>query len=207
VVDLAAGTGKFTRGLASSGNAPTVIAAEPMQGMLTQLRAAVPAAPVLAATAERLPFATGGLDGITIAQAFHWFDAPVALVELRRVLKAGGLLIPLWNHRDMSEPWVAELTAILNRYEADKPRPDMETWREAFAETELFTPLEVQLFRHSQPITRESIVDRVTSMSFVILLEPARRQALIDEVQALMPASGAALDMPYETEVLWCRSR
>jgi SAM-dependent methyltransferase len=178
-----------------------------MQGMLTQLRAAVPTAPVLAAAAERLPFARGSLDGITVAQAFHWFDAPTALIELRRTLKADGLLIPLWNHRDMNEPWVAELTAILNRYEADKPRPDMETWRTAFEATDLFTPLEVRHFRHSQAIDRESIVDRVTSMSFVILLEPARRQALIDEVQALMPASGEALDMPYDTEVFSCRAR
>jgi ubiquinone/menaquinone biosynthesis C-methylase UbiE len=207
VVDLAAGTGKFTRGLVHAPNAPDVMAAEPMEGMLTQLRSVLPATPALASTAERLPVRARSLDGVTVAQAFHWFDAALTLTELHRVLRPGGLIVPLWNKRDMTVPWVAELTSILNRYEEDKPRPDMETWQPAFAATELFSPLEERVFRHSQPMNRDSIVDRVASMSFVILLSPDRRRALVDEVQALMPKSGEDTEMPYNTHVYWGRAR
>ena len=44
-------------------------------GMRALLRATVPRRARVAATAEALPFATASLDAITVAQAFHWFDA------------------------------------------------------------------------------------------------------------------------------------
>jgi len=73
VADVAAGTGKFTRLLEPTG--AWVVAVEPVEGM----RARLPRMPVAAASAERLPFRGESLDAITVAQAFHWFDAPAAL--------------------------------------------------------------------------------------------------------------------------------
>ena len=77
VLDLAAGTGKFTRLLEPLG--ADLLAAEPVVGMQAILHERSPQVPVLASTAELLPFVDGSLDAITVAQAFHWFDAPVAL--------------------------------------------------------------------------------------------------------------------------------
>src|SRR5437879_5536038 len=85
VCDLAAGTGKLTRLLAPS--SAELIAVEPVEGMSRHLRAAQPGVPVVAATAEALPFADGSLDAVTVAQAFHWFDADRAFGELARVLR------------------------------------------------------------------------------------------------------------------------
>ncbi len=88
VVDVAAGTGKLTRVLAHTGAA--TLAVEPMPGMRLQLRQTVPAARLVAASAEQLPLRSGRADAITVAQAFHWFDLPVATAEFRRVLRPGG---------------------------------------------------------------------------------------------------------------------
>ena len=50
--------------------------------------------PVVGGTAERIPVVTGAVDAVVVAQAFHWFDAPVALAEMARVLRPGGWLRP-----------------------------------------------------------------------------------------------------------------
>src|SRR4051794_18524522 len=87
-VDVAAGTGILTTLLAPTGC--TLLAIEPVEGMRAELRALLPQVPCASGIAEALPIASASVDGVTIAQAFHWFDAERALVELRRVLRIGG---------------------------------------------------------------------------------------------------------------------
>src|SRR5690606_39572748 len=63
-------------------------------------------------SAQTLPLADGALDAVVCAQAFHWFAGREALDEFHRVLRPGGRLGLVWNVRDESVDWVAELTAI-----------------------------------------------------------------------------------------------
>src|SRR5438876_726690 len=98
VVDLGAGTGKLTRGLVALGHRVTAV--EPLPEMLAQLRAAVPDATPLSGGAEAIPLADASADVVVCAQAFHWFDQPVALREIARVLRPGGSIALAWNVRD-----------------------------------------------------------------------------------------------------------
>ena len=82
VADVAAGTGKLTRLLTPQGGA--LVGIEPVAGMRSTFVAMCPGVPLVAATAEQLPLAGSALDAITVAQAFHWFDAPAALGEFAR---------------------------------------------------------------------------------------------------------------------------
>ncbi len=84
ILDLAAGTGKLTRQLQARG--AQCIAVEPSASMREVFSRMVPGVPVVGATAEQIPIATGAIDVVVVAQAFHWFDAPVALAEIARVL-------------------------------------------------------------------------------------------------------------------------
>jgi len=82
VLDLAAGTGKFTRLLVPTG--ASMIAVEPVEGMRRVLRDVLPAIDILDGTAESIPAADESVDLVVCAQAFHWFDGPAALAEIRR---------------------------------------------------------------------------------------------------------------------------
>jgi SAM-dependent methyltransferase len=110
VLDVGAGTGKLSRLLASTG--AEVIAAEPLAAMRLVV-ACLRGVAVLGGRAEALGLRSAACDVVTVAQAFHWFDAPVALAEMHRVLRPGGHLFLVWNVRDTGRSWVREFNQAL----------------------------------------------------------------------------------------------
>jgi SAM-dependent methyltransferase len=208
VLDLAAGTGKFTRLLEPLG--ADLLAAEPVVGMQAILHERSPAVPVLSCTAEQLPFAAGSLDAIAVAQAFHWFDAPVALADAARVLRTGGRLGLVWNARDRSRPHVDALWSIMDRVEKQAPWRKHEEWHEAaFTETAFFGPLHEATFHQVQVMTVEEVVDRFRSVSHVAVLPPEEQAAVLDEVRAMVTshpdtAGHDHIEIPYRVDAYWC---
>ncbi len=86
VLDVAAGTGDFTRELARVGHRP--VATDLSFGML---RAGRGMPERVQADAAHLPFATGSFDGITCGYALRNFtDLGATLAEMARVLRPGG---------------------------------------------------------------------------------------------------------------------
>ena len=85
-----------------------------------------------AGAAEALPFADGSLDAITVAQAFHWFDADrgAARSSIACCGRADGSRL-VWNARDRSVPWVDEVWSIMDRVEKRAPWRDHDEWRES----------------------------------------------------------------------------
>jgi SAM-dependent methyltransferase len=203
VADVAAGTGKFTRLLAPSG--AWLVAVEPVE----EMRARLPSMPTVGATAEALPFADGSLDAITVAQAFHWFDAAAALEEFHRVLRPGGRVALVWNARDRSVPWVDEVWSIMDRVEKRAPWRAHDEWREsAFVDTPWFAPLHEATFRHEQILSPSDVVERVRSVSHVAVLPPERQRAVLDEVRTLLrddPATAGREEvaLPYRVDAFW----
>ncbi|MGN5477362.1 class I SAM-dependent methyltransferase [Cupriavidus basilensis] len=207
VVDLGAGTGKFTRRLAATGAA--VIAVEPVDEMRAQLSAALPAVQAVAGTAEAIPLPDASVDAVVCAQAFHWFANEHAMAEIRRVLRPGGTLGLVWNVRDESMPWVARLTTIMTPFEGDAPRFYKGDWKRVFPAGG-FGPLTLQSlpYVHEGP-PQQVIVDRVMSVSFIASLPPeqqagvrAQLRAVIDADPAL--AGRAQVAFPYRTEAYSC---
>lgn len=119
VLDLGAGTGKFTPRLLATG--ASVIAVEPVAAMLDKLAAAHPDVRPLVGTADAIPLPDASVDAVVCAQAFHWFATAEALDEIHRVLKPGGRLGLVWNMRDARVPWVAGMDRIVNEFEGDAP--------------------------------------------------------------------------------------
>lgn len=202
VLDLGAGTGKFTRRLLETG--ARVAAVEPVEAMRTRLAGACPEVECRAGTAEAIPFADGSFDAVVCAQAFHWFAGPRSLAEILRVLVRGGRLGLIWNSRDSRVPWVARLDALVDRYEGDAPRFHSGAWRAAFPFPGL-APLDEDVFSFVHVGSPEDvIVNRVKSTSFIAALPPSGQAAVVDEVRAIVASEPTLADrdevaMPYRT--------
>ncbi|WP_410563898.1 methyltransferase domain-containing protein [Amycolatopsis sp. cmx-4-61] len=205
VLDLGAGTGKLTLGLAALGL--DVTAVEPDAEMRAQLERAVPSVTSLAGQAERIPLPDGAVDAVFVGQAFHWFDVPVALTEIGRVLRPGGVCVPLWNYEDESVPWVAEFTAV-GRDGAPRPT-SIEDMREVTHPR--FEPFESGRFRHAQRRTAESLLETIATYSQVIVSAPAESAALLGRLRQFLAGNPATahgeFDLPLITTALRARRR
>lgn len=115
VLELGAGTGLATRGLAGR----RVVATDLGPNMLARLHRNLPAVPVAVARGEALPFADACFDGVCGAQMWHWVDVPTAAAEVARVLRPGGWLALWWNDVDADgQRWFEDQQA---RLEASSP--------------------------------------------------------------------------------------
>ncbi len=203
LLDLGAGTGKLSRLAAARG--ATVVAVEPAAAMIRQ--AAGPGVLAVRAVAEALPVRRHGADAVCAASAFHWFDGRRALGEMHRVLRRGGRLALLWNQRDDAVPWVAALSAVVNRREEGWPRYRSGEWRAAFdGARDLFRPLEDAHFHHVHELSPEGVLDRIASVSFLAVLPEAERAGIAAEVRAILAshpetAGRAELRLAYRTDV------
>jgi SAM-dependent methyltransferase len=207
-LDLAAGTGKLTRMLGEE----RVVAVEPLASMREHFARVLPEVPLLAAVAERLPFADGSFAAVACAQAFHWFDGERALAEIHRVLEPGGRLALLWNIKDETVPWVRELGDILRPYQDRVPQEITGDWRGAFEAGGLFGPIQEARFPHAQPLDAPGLVERYASASYVAILPEPERRDVLARIRSLAEThpdltGRAAFDLPYVTELHWCERR
>jgi len=202
VVDLAAGTGKFTRRLLPIG--ARVFAVEPVEAMRRTLALVVPGAAVLAGTAEAIPLPTGFAHAVTVAQAFHWFATPEALAEIHRVLSPGGGLGLVWNRRSIEEPFEGALHRLINEHRGGVPAHMSGEWRRVFESTELFGPVGDGHVPNVQVLDSDGMSDRVLSTSFVANLPDDQRAALLDRVKKLWVEHGEPGVLRYVTDVHWC---
>jgi MOSC domain-containing protein YiiM/ubiquinone/menaquinone biosynthesis C-methylase UbiE len=210
LLDLAAGTGKLTRELVPSG--AEIVAVEPIAEMRAKLKALAPTAEAIEGTAEQIPLDSHSIDAVVVGQAFHWFDAIRAVSEIRRVLRPAGAVGMIWQVRDTGKPWLERLEDIIDRADDGHPRFRTGAWRQAFDRTALFEPIEEATFDYVQRAARETIVDRVASISYVAAMPAERRQIVIDDVRDLLSrdpdtAGADMIDFPYTAHVYWTRPR
>ncbi|MBV8986034.1 MAG: class I SAM-dependent methyltransferase [Acidimicrobiia bacterium] len=172
-----------------------------------QLRSVVPGVDVLEGTAEAIPLPDASVDAVTVAQAFHWFDAEPALVEIARVLKPGGGLAMLWNRRDESVRWVAHMNELIRWHEFNHSSYDTFDWAAAVAAVGLYTPLEKSTFRYEQVLDRSGLEDRLRSVSYIAAKPENEREEVVALGMTAVDGMDEPFVLPYNTLVFWCSKR
>jgi ubiquinone/menaquinone biosynthesis C-methylase UbiE len=175
VLDLGAGTGKLTETLVAAGHRVTAV--DPSEGMLAVLQGRLPQVQTEVAAAEVLPFPDDSFDVVTVAQAWHWVDQPVAAAECARVLRPGGHLAVAWHLRDPSVAWFDELMLLVGE-------PDYQNQESIRIRTTLeipppFGPTEKTTFEYGLRLTPEGLA-KVTSTWSYVAVRPDREQVLTE---------------------------
>ena len=195
VLELGAGTGKLTEVLHGQGH--DVLATEPLPAMLRQLTRRVPVAHV-ASAAEHIPLRSRSVDVVVCGQSFHWFDHDLAMAEIARVLRSGGVLALAWNTYDTSIPWVRRLARLLHA-----PGPgDLDDSSSPLIESPYFGFVEERQFRFWQVHTATSLADLARSVSYVATMKDAQRDEVLGEVDTLYAGYGRGHDgmqLPWVT--------
>jgi SAM-dependent methyltransferase len=205
VVDLGAGTGILTRGVLALGH--QVVPVEPDAGMRAQLEAATPDVTAMAGRAESVPLPDGSADAVLVGQAYHWFDQVRAHAEVARVLRPGGTFAPIWNVRDDSVDWVAELSRIVDMQ--DTAGNVIEKYGD-FGEA--FDAVELGDFAHQTLLHPAEVIGMLQTRSYYLTAEPGQ-QDLIDQALRDLFATHPDLvgrervELPYRTLVFRARRR
>ena len=202
VLDLGAGTGKLTRVLA--GRYRDVTAVEPLANMRAMLERVVPGVTALPGSAERIPLDDSSVDGVFAAQAFHWFDKPVALREIVRVLRPGGIFAIVWNegNDELPDPrppaFVREVEVLhdeaLHRWE-NEPQ-----WEVVLRDSGLFEDVHERSFvAHDHILDRPGILDNLRSTSWIANRED--REEVVARLDELLTDGPFAI--PNRANIIW----
>jgi len=202
VVDLGAGTGIFSRQIQPFVGRLTAV--EPSASMRESFRNSTSDAEVLEGTDVAIPVADASVDALFVAQAFHWFDAPRALVEIHRVLVPAGGLGIIVNKRDTSVGWVRDLDEAM-RWDVEPPYLRGSDFTSVIAAGP-FTDVRCASFAHFQVLTRDGMYERVLTTSYISIMESEPRDELMSRVATVVDALPEPIVLPHVTDVYTARA-
>ncbi|KAL9615950.1 MAG: hypothetical protein Q9160_009122 [Pyrenula sp. 1 TL-2023] len=199
ILDLAAGTGKFTEVLARNFSQCDIKAVEPHPRMREVLeKKAIRGVDVVDGTArEMTAISDCWADVVVVAQAFHWFADADSLREMYRTVVPGGLLFLLWNEsgtdaQTLPEPatrWEAEMRNLAMSFRVKQRGFFDARWREIFnnettkqedgsfsPQTLFDMPLKEKTIKWSAWLTKQDIWDGFSTLSFITSLDDEEKE-------------------------------
>lgn len=207
ILELAAGTGKFTREIVGAGwsSKENLKVVEPSSGMLESFSKNFPDADARLGSSYEIPLEDNSVDAVIIAQGFHWFADKDSLKEIRRVLKPTGRLGMIWNFDSTSnnyslkaskvdlglteeevkhkEAW-EKIALLAHSHENGVPQYRKGVWREAFEDQDLFDKKSVsnQFIYRILPFAKTDVFDYWLSRSYITKLSDEDKAKLKKEV-------------------------
>jgi SAM-dependent methyltransferase len=182
LVDVGCGTGIATRQFAARG--VRVLGIEPNDDMRRQAEAEPQFRSTIdyrAGRAESTGLPDASADAVLAAQAFHWFDAQVALCEFKRILKPGGWVVILRNERNENDTATAAYGKIIG---GTKEAVGIEGPRRKAAiplqQTALFGRKQERHFEHAQLVDEDGLLGRAFSASYAPKEAAAAQQFATD---------------------------
>ncbi|WP_341856621.1 class I SAM-dependent methyltransferase [Brachybacterium sp. GPGPB12] len=202
-VDLGAGTGKLAWALVERGLEVTAV--DTSAAMLEVARARCEGLATRVAPAEATGPPAASAELVTVAQAWHWFDAEAASAEVVRSLAPGGVLALVWNMLDVTIPWVHRLSRIMHA--GDIHREDFDPTVGPGLEL-----TERRALTWEDPMPTQDVIDLARTRSYVITAPEGRRQKVLANLDwylhdHLGHARGARVGVPYRTDLFLYSAR
>jgi SAM-dependent methyltransferase len=155
----------------------------------------------VAGQVESLPYLSCHFDVVSSSANLHRFAPGLALSEIARVLKPGGVLAVAYNVRDDTVPWVKRLAALLREVD-----PNAMTGAygvesvQAVTDSPYFSEVAHRDFRNWVPIDRAGLLAMVERRPETAKLDVDTRERLLADVGALYDSSARPpepLLLPY----------
>jgi SAM-dependent methyltransferase len=204
-VDIGAGTARFARMLAAAGYA--VEAVEPNAAMRAIGRALAP--PTVRwhdARGEALPLPAAACDVASFASSFNVVASGAALDEAARVLRPGGALLVLWNHRRLDDPLQAAveraIREIVPGFAPGRRREDPAPTIDAHP---AFEPACAEVLSHRHQTTPAAFVEGFRAHATVVRQAGTQLPRVLAAIAALVDGA-TVLQVPFETR-LWIARR
>ncbi|CDO69549.1 hypothetical protein BN946_scf184785.g54 [Trametes cinnabarina] len=227
-VEFGAGTGIFTRALLAHPEWTDAIkelrAIEPSEGMREVFSKTVtdPRVSVREGTFTASNIEDGWADLVVIAQAFHWAhpNHDKAAAEFARILKPDGIVAFIWNLEDRNRAaWVAQLRDRIEQHENGTPQFRLGLWRATFDTPSYqanFEPPEENVWDYVLYGSRDIVVNRACSKSYIAVLGPEEKQKVIDDIDAILQRKDGLkwidqekgiFEYPYQTFLVIARKK
>ena len=156
----------------------------------------MPSADVRDGRAEHIPLADAEVDAVFAGQAFHWFANDLAVAEIARVLRPGGVLALLWNHDVPPSPLPESYRRRLDELRAATPAPKVD---EQLLENAPFGVEHDESVEHEQVSVRDDVLAFAASVSWIASRDD--RDAVLDELAAMLPEDEYRFTL--RSEVTW----
>ena len=209
IVDIASGTGIFTKLLLEHGN--HVFGVEPNPDMHKageEFLAAYPRFTSVAGTAEATTLPDQSADIVTAAQAAHWFDLQKARREFTRISKPGGWSVLLWNERSVdSTPFLRAYEELILNFGTDYKEVRHERTTETIQEFFSPAPFEERVFNNHQQVDYAGLEGRLLSSSYVPDAGHANYRPMLTELRRIFDAYQVIgkIVLEYKTRVYYAQ--
>jgi SAM-dependent methyltransferase len=203
VADVGSGTGILSELFLKNGN--QVFGIEPNQKMriiAEKLLSSYPNFQSIEASAESTGLSSHTVDFITAAQAFHWFEPEKTRQEFRRILKADGWVLLIWNTRKKSTPFLWAYDELVRECSRDQHASRHEDLSDKVLRDFLGENREAR-FDNSQILDYESLLGRLLSSSYVPLKGSSMHDRMVHKLAGIFARYqvNGVVQLEYDTEV------
>ncbi len=204
LADIGSGTGIFTETLLP--RCKTVFAVEPnpeMRKAADKRLSSYTSYKAVNGTSEKTSLRENAVDGITAAQAFHWFNIEETKKEFNRILRNDGYVFLIWNKRIANTAFLQAYEKILTRSIPDYSELNHNNITPEIMKAFLINNYEEAVFKNKQIFTLDGVLGRVSSSSYTPKQETEEFKMIEKEIVKAFNqySAGGLIEFNYNTVV------